>query len=124
MVLLIYLYIFVVVAAASATLFYLLANCVSVIQRAVFRNTKQRRRGRLDPGCIHLGTGEAPIGSLKGGERKGDVKKKCIYCIAAKYIIYKHFHKYSKDHRATFSTADTGTEGKYNDDHTMSPAVI
>ncbi|KAF1386888.1 hypothetical protein PFLUV_G00099530 [Perca fluviatilis] len=50
-------------AAASATLLHLLA-----------RNTKQRRRGRLDPGCIRLGTGEAPSGSLevqKAGEGQG-----------------------------------------------------
>lgn len=78
MVILIYLYIFVV--AASAMLLYLLAKCMFVcmcvcerlIWRAVFRNTRQRRRGRLDPDCIRLGTEEAPSGSLEVW-REGEV---------------------------------------------------
>ena len=89
MVLLIYLYTFVVVVPASAMLLYLMARsrcmclfmcvcmCESLISRAVFRNARQRRRGRLDPGCIHLGTGGAPSGSLEE-EREGGRKKKCM----------------------------------------------
>lgn len=38
--------------------------CVCWRQRAVFRNTKQRRRGRLDRGCIRLVSGGEPSGSL------------------------------------------------------------
>lgn len=51
---------------------------VCLIRRAVFRNTKQRRRGRLDPGCIRLGTEGAPSGSLEE-VREGRRKKKCKY---------------------------------------------
>ena len=56
--------------------------CVSLIWRAVFRNTKQRRRGRLDPGCIRLGTAEEPSGSLEVAEEGGGTwKRKCMHHI-------------------------------------------
>lgn len=84
-VLLIYLYIFYVVVVVFFVLLlllllslllppqprfcYLLARSACVCEeRAVFRKTKQRQRGRLDPGCIRLGTEGAPSGSLEGEE--------------------------------------------------------
>lgn len=57
--------------------------CVCLIWRAVFRNTKQRRRGKLDPGCIHLGTEGGPSGSLE--EAEGRRAQKRNVNIAAKY---------------------------------------
>lgn len=74
---------FICVAAGSAAFLYWGAGswcvfvCARQISRAVFRNTRQRWRGKLDPGCIRLETGEAPSGSLEV-EKKGSRDKKCI----------------------------------------------
>ncbi len=54
--------------------------CASLIRRAVFRNTKQRQRGRLDLGCIRLGTAEAPSGSLEVEKERGCEKKRTYSC--------------------------------------------
>lgn len=55
---------------------------------AVFRKTKQRRRGRLDPGCIRLWSEGAPSGSLEGERRGGEggKNKEMQIRVAANYI--------------------------------------
>lgn len=51
-------------AASLLVVFIVGLVCVCRRQRAVFRYTTQRRRGRLDRGCIRLVTKGVPSGSL------------------------------------------------------------
>lgn len=97
--------------------------CKSLIWRAVFRNTRQRQRGRLDPDCIRLGTGEAPSGSLEEW-KEGGCENKCMYS----HQIHKHrtdtSMKSQAGGREQPSVMLTVNGRKYNNDHTMSSHVI
>lgn len=113
----IYIFPHVVVAVCFS---YLLARsarsfvCVSVcVCDAVFRKTKQRRRGRLDPGCIRLWSEGAPSGSLEGERRGGEggKNKEMQIRVAANYIRSAQISEEAfRERESSHGSAADGTE--------------